>query len=130
MKTTVRNSSVTGALALFFLSGCVSTSFNRSASYEARDITSNSVRVLDSPPNEAFLNLGEIVAYLTGFPSDETVFRKARKRAAAIGADAIVLTSAMQVVRPLGDLPYSRQVASVTFTAIRFLPVDSSQHHQ
>ena len=122
------------AASVFLLSGCVSTSFRAARDVNTRTfppVSPAMVRVLYAPPPSAsFQLLGEVEAYLSGFPKDETVLRKARERAASVGAEAIILASAMQVDRPLGNLPYSRQVASVTFTAIRFLPVDSSQHHQ
>ena len=132
MKNMNRAGIVAGASVLLF-SGCVSTSFRASQDVDTRNllaVSPGAVRVLDAPPpSGSFQQLGEIEAYLSGFPSDEAVLRKAREKAASIGADAIVLKSAMQVSRVLGDLPSSNQVVSVTFTAIRLLPEGSSQRH-
>ena len=114
-----------GLLAsLFLLSGCVSTSFRA-----ARDgntpslppVSPASVRVLDAlPPSGSFTPVGEVEAYLSGFPSTATVIRKAGERAASVGADAIVRTSRMYTHNTL--VPGPDQVVSVTFAAIRLLP--------
>jgi len=133
MNATTRNVSLAGALSLLLLSACVSTSFSPAASYDARDtllVTPAEVRVLGSPPNQAFRTLGQIKADITGYQSSDAVIRKVRERAAAIGADAVIVGNKLSSEGPdfEGEVTYSRP-ASVTFTAIRFTSGGSSQRH-
>jgi hypothetical protein len=125
---------VAGA-SFLFLSGCVSTSFRAARDVNTRNLTPVSpatVRFLDAPPPVgSFHTLGEIQTYLTGFPSDETVLRKAREKAASVGADAIVLQATQRTSISDSGLGAtstpSNKVVSITFTAIRILPEGSSQ---
>jgi hypothetical protein len=114
--------------SLFLLSGCVSTSFRAARDAGTRTfppVSPASVRLLDAlPPSGSFTPLGEVEAYLSGFPSKETVLRKAGERAASVGADAIVRTSMMYSHNTLVTGP--DQVVSVTFAAIRLHPDESS----
>ena len=125
---------IVAAASFFLLAGCVSTSFRAGRDVKTPTlppVSAATVRVLKvPPPSGSFHLLGEIEAHLMGFPSDETVLRKAREKAASIGADAIVFSSTMERHRnDVGDLPGTgwTQVVSFTFTAIRLLPEDSSQ---
>lgn len=121
------------ALSYLFISGCVSTSFHPAMTFEARDlapIAPEAVRIFRSEPNGPFLILGEIVADISGFWSDEAVIRKVREKAAAIGADAIIRGAVGWSCNPLGgDVVTYSQVSSMRFTAIRFPPEASSHGH-
>jgi hypothetical protein len=115
------------ALSLVSLSGCVSTSFQPAKDYEVRRppaIAPASIPLLRSLPKKPYQTLGTIEAWISGFPTNETVRRRAREAAAAIGADAIVVNwSGVLFAEPSasgGDSVSPRTVA-LTFTAIRYL---------
>ena len=133
MNPTIRAGVLTTALSPLFISGCVSTSFHPAKTFEARNLpplAPAAIRVLDSEPRGTFLTLGEVVADLSGFHSNEAVIRKVREKAAEIGADAVILGGVGWSFNPLGgDVVTYSQVSSVRFTAIRFLPEASSQGH-
>jgi hypothetical protein len=132
MNSTMRVGVLAAALSPLFISGCVSTSFHPAKTFEARDlppVAPAAIRILRSEPNGTFLTLGEIVADISGFQSGEAVIRKVREKAAAIGADAIILGAVGWSFNPLGRVPTSSQVSCMRFTAIRFLPEASSQGH-
>ena len=133
MNFTMRVGVLAVALSSLFISGCVSTSFHAAKTFEAQDlppVAPEAVRILRSEPNGTFLTLGEIVADISGFWSGEAVIRKAREKAAEIGADAVILDGVGWSFNPLGgDVVTYSQVSSVRFTAIRFLPEASSQGH-
>jgi len=122
------------------LSACISTSFQPAQNFDAPGLTPTSpeaVRVLRSPPHEPFLTLGDIVLEITGYHSSEAIIRKARERAAAIGADTIILTSALSGASAAGtseegtvDFGASSHLALVVFTATRRLPEGSSQGNE
>jgi hypothetical protein len=133
MRVTTRTELLAGAFLLAAFSGCVSTSFHPAKDFEARQdppVSSSAVLVLRSPPSQAHQTLGKIEAWISGFHGNETVIRKVREAAAAVGADAIVYNSfddllawpsqqnEMETVSP--------RTVSVSFTAIRYL--DSAPH--
>jgi hypothetical protein len=65
MNAKIRTGILAGAFSLLFLSACVSTFFRPAQNFEVRNLRSVSptaVRALASPPNEAFLPLGEVEA--------------------------------------------------------------------
>jgi hypothetical protein len=133
MNVTMRVGVLAAAISPFLVSGCVSTSFHPDKTFEARElrpVSPEAVRVFRSEPNGTFLTLGEIVADISGFWSDEAVIRKVREKAAAVGADAIILDGVGWSLNPMGDdvVTYS-QMSSVRFTAVRFLPEISSHGH-
>lgn len=130
MNKNIRTGILVGALSLL-LSACVSASFRPAQNFDTRNLTPGSpaaVRVLRSPPNEAFLTLGEIVVEISGFHSGETIIRKARERAASIGADTIIF-SHRGYQEGGARLSNPSKLVEVTFTAIRHLPEDSSQRN-
>ena len=132
MNFTMRVGVLAVALSSLFISGCVSTSFHAAKTFEAQDlppVAPEAVRILRSEPNGTFLTLGEIVVDISGFWSGEAVIRKAREKAAAIGADAIIRGAVSWSFNPLGRVPTTSQVSCMRFTAIRFLPEASSQGH-
>ncbi|GEM_PF-2511792 len=133
MNFTMRVGVLAVALSPLFICGCVSTSFHPAKTFEARDlppVASAAIRMLRSPPNEPFLTLGDIVLEITGYYSDEAIIRKAREQAAAIGADTIILTSALRSKEGTTYLGESTHGPLVTFTAIRRLPKGSSPGNQ
>jgi hypothetical protein len=119
-----------GAFSLAFLSACVSTYFTPAENFEARNlppVSPAAVRVLRSASNERFQTLGEIKVEISGFHSGDTIIRKARERAATIGADTIVFNHRESSAPGVGnDLVSSTsgKIVSVSFTAIRLLPGD------
>jgi len=121
-------------LSMLLLFACVSTKFSPAENFEARNVPSVSptaVRVLRSAPNEPFQTLGEIMVEISGLHSGDTIIRKARERAATVGADAIIYKTSQfsAVASPNGPAPISvgtSQLVSVSFTAVRLLE-DSSQ---
>src|SRR5664279_4554918 len=105
MNAPSRNASLAGALSLLFSAACVSTSFNPAASYGARNllpVEPADVRVLNSPPSEAFNTLGEIQANISGYQSTDAVIRKVRERAATVGADAVIVGTKLFGESPVG----------------------------
>lgn len=134
MNATIRVGVLAGVLALLVDSGCVFTSFHPAKSFEERNlppVASSAVRVLRSPPNEAFLTLGEIVADISGFHSGQTVIRKVREKAATVGADAIIIGNKLfaEAPAPIEGLGSDSTPVTITFTAIRLLPEDPSHRH-
>jgi hypothetical protein len=128
MRVKPRFGLLTVALSLVSLSGCVSTSFRPANGYEVRRppaVAPASILLLRSLPKRPYRTLGTIEAWISGFPSNETVRRRAREAAAAIGADAIVVDwSGVQFAEPSaneGESVSPRTVA-LRFTAIRYLP--------
>ncbi len=126
MKQKILTGILVGAFSNLFLSACVSTSFRPALNAETPKLLPASpaaIRVFDSTPSEAFLTLGEIEAYISGYPTDETIIRKAREQAAAVGADAIILNPDVLTMKPGGNSRGLRpKLASVRFTAIRLIP--------
>jgi hypothetical protein len=139
MNAKIRTGILIGASSFLLLSACISTSFRPAQNFDTRDLSPGSpaaVRVLRSPPNEAFLTLGEIVVEISGSHSGDTIIRKARERAATIGADTIIFTHALSAAAGTSGyqeggagLSNPTQLVSVTFTAIRRLPEDSPQRN-
>ena len=90
------------ALACVLLSqGCISTDFRPSSDLGAVSyppVEASSVRVLTSPPVLPFTVLGEIEAYISGYPADKTVLRHIRTMAAQKGANAIVFVRDFSVM--------------------------------
>jgi hypothetical protein len=131
MPTAARVRGFALSLSILVLAGCISTTFRPSqdARTEPEErIAPEKVRVLRSFPDEPFLLLGEIEANMSGHHKDEAIIRKARQKAAAIGADAIVYDSAGLVTPvygsdPPGSSPAKR--ASVRFAAVRLLPMST-----
>ena len=132
MNSTLRVGVLGAALSPLLICGCVSTSFHPAKTFEARDlppVAPAAIRILRSQPNGTFLTLGEIVADISGFQSREAVIRKVREKAAAVGADAIILGAVGWSFNPLGRVPTSPQVSCMRFTAIRFFPEAFCQSH-
>jgi hypothetical protein len=133
MNAKIRTGVLILASSFSLLSGCISTSFQPAQNVAAPSLTPASpaaVRVLRSPPNEPFLTLGDIVLEITGYHSDEAILREAREQAAAVGADTIILTSALRSREGTTYLGESPHVPMVTFTAIRRLPEGPSLRNQ
>jgi hypothetical protein len=127
MRVTQRLGFLAGAFFLVVLSACVSTSFQPAKDYEARrpgTVSAAAIPILRSLPKQPYQTLGTIEAWISGFPSDETVRRRAREAAAAVGADAIIHNGRGDLfAEPSaneGELVSPRTVA-LTFTAIRYL---------
>jgi len=140
MNAKIRAGLLIWASSFSLLSGCISTSFRPAQNVDAPSPAPTApaaVRVLRSPPREPFLTLGDIVLEITGYYSGEAIIRKARERAAAIGADTIILNSALSGAGAAGsseegtvDFGASSHLTLVTFTAIRRLPEGSRPGNQ
>ncbi len=114
------------AASLIALSGCVSTSFHPAPGFEARQgppVSPDSVPFLRSAPNRPYVTLGEIEAWISGFPSNETALRRTRDAAAAVGADAIINRSGNLFADEPGSEgeSVSPRTVSFTVTAIRYV---------
>ncbi len=78
--------------------------------------------------------LGEIEAWISGYPSEKRILRKARERTAAVGADALVLDRERDMlwgpptVGNTGESDRNMKLIYVRFAAIRFLPEGPSQN--
>ena len=124
-----RPSALVPPFLTLLLAGCISTSLRPVSGATAEvqfTVAPEKVRVLRSLPDEPFLILGEIEAYLSGHHKDRAIITKVREKAAAIGADAIVYESDGLVTPVYGGggeigFPTTKR-ASVRFTAVRFLP--------
>src|SRR5664279_971706 len=87
------------ALAVFTIGsalGCVSTSFTASKTPDGAPLSKvrpEAVKLLTTEPRMAFRTLGEIEADLSGFPSDQSVLKHVRERAASVGANAVIYVS-------------------------------------
>jgi hypothetical protein len=96
MKDTARLGSALSLFSVALLTGCVSTSFTASRDLNATalpKIAPGEVRVLAVEPASPFHTLGEIEANVSGFLSYEAVLKSVRKRAASVGANAVVSAS-------------------------------------
>ncbi|MFN7989468.1 MAG: hypothetical protein U0529_18470 [Thermoanaerobaculia bacterium] len=118
------------AVSILALSGCVSTSFHPAPGFEARQgpsVSPDSVLFLPSAPNRPYVTLGEIEAWLSGFPSNETAERRTREAAAAVGADAVIKRTGNLFADEPGSNgeTVSPRTVSFTVTAIRY--VDPAQ---
>jgi hypothetical protein len=120
----------TGLLALavlpLALSGCVSTSFHAAPDFEVRQFppaSPDDVLLLRSAPSRPYVTLGEIEAWISGFPGNETALRKVREAAAAVGADAILRGSGDLFADEPGSEgeAVSPRTVSFTVTAIRYV---------
>ena len=91
MKAAARTRRLALAASVLFLSGCVSTSFHPAPGFAQREgppVSPESVLLLSSAPSRPYVALGEIEAWISGFPSNDTALRKTREAAAAVGAGA------------------------------------------
>jgi len=125
MKVTARVGSLPLVASLFVLSGCVSTSFHPAPDFSQRTgpaVSPESVLLLTSAPSQPYLTLGEIEAWVSGFPSNETAIRKTREAAATVGADAIIKrTGNLFAEGPSSPgQSVSPRTVSFTVTAIRY----------
>ena len=135
MATAVRARRVLGvSLPVLFLAGCISTTFRPNEqvkTHQSSPVALERVQVLHSFPDTPFLSLGEIEAYMSGYHKDADVIMKARQKAAAIGADAIVYDSEGLVTSAKADTLTNNdrtQRASARFVAIRLLSQDAPTH--
>jgi uncharacterized protein YbjQ (UPF0145 family) len=66
--------------------------------------------------------LGEIEAWVSGFPSNDTALRKTREAAAAVGADAVIKSAGNLFAEEQGSegQSVSPRTVSFTVTAIRY----------
>ncbi len=81
--------------ALLILSGCmakVETKRYPEAGIDA-PVAYKSVAILRSPPSRAYQALGEIHLQSKDAPSQKAIFKKLKKAAAKMGADAVVLVA-------------------------------------
>ena len=127
MNLAARMGSLPLAISALALAGCVSTYFRPAPDFKVRQgppVSPDSVQVLRSAPSQPYVKLGEIEAWVSGFPSNETARRRAREAAAAVGADAIYLqVGTLFADEPrTGDGPISvgTRVVAFTVTAIRY----------
>ena len=124
MKRTARFGSALLVLSIVSALGCVSTSFTAAKVPDAAPLSRvapESVKVLAAAPAAAFRNVGEINADISGFPSDETVLRHVRERAAAVGANAVIYTGTGHAFMSNSSsrLTDTARPTTISFTAIR-----------
>ena len=110
---------------LLVLTGCVSTSFHPAPGFEVRQaqpVSPDSIHILRSAPSQPYVTLGEIEAWISGFPSNETAMRRTREAAAAVGADAIFRTGGSLFADEPGSEgeSVSPRTVSFTFVALRY----------
>ena len=133
MNAAARTGTLPLAFALLALSGCVSTSFHPAPEFTLRQgppVAPDSVLLLSSAPNRPYVTLGEIEAWVSGFPSNETAVRKTREAAAAVGADAVIKSGGNLFAEEPGSpgQSVSPRTVSFTVTAIRYsAPASPSQ---
>jgi hypothetical protein len=125
MNVFARSGLVILAVSLLVLSGCVSTSFHPASDFQARKgppVSPDSVLYLRSAPNQPYVTLGEIEAWISGFPSNETAMRRTREAAAAVGADAIIPNGGNLFADEPGGQgeSVSPRTVSFTVTAVRY----------
>lgn len=115
-----------GTLAILsgaLLIGCVSTSFTASKEIDpavSTRVAPESVKLFTRAPSAPYRTLGEIEAQMSGFPSNESILNKVRERAAAVGANGVIYTSAGLVLGQDNHWPASSyRPTALTFTAIR-----------
>jgi hypothetical protein len=134
MNTGNRTVVLIGIFPVLFISACSSTYFTPGESFEVRryaPVSPTAVRVLRSIPNEPYQTLGDIRVVTAPFHDWETIIRKVRERAAIIGADEVFFKDAFST-GPGARLNDGRaeisseEIDSVTFTAIRLLPLKLS----
>ena len=126
----MRRHTLVGSLAAGFsllLGGCVSTSWlpaeNVAPGVHA-PVSPAEVAFLRSVPAAPHQSLGTIEVWLSGRHSTAAVLAKVRKKAAAVGADAVVpLPGATLFAEPtsIENEVVSPQAVSYSFTAIRHL---------
>lgn len=127
----MRRHTLVGALAaavsLPLLGGCVSTSWlpaeNVAPGVQA-SVSPAEVAVLRALPAAPHQSLGTIEVWLSGRHSSAAVLAKVRKKAAAVGADAVVLLPGSTLfAEPMSveNEVVSPQALSYSFTAIRRL---------
>jgi hypothetical protein len=126
MNVATRTGLLPVAASLLALAGCVSTSFHPAPGFEARQdplISPDSVLVLRSAPDRPYVTLGEIEAWISGFPSNATAVRRTREAAAAVGADAIIRRGGHLFADEPGNEgeSVSPRTVSFTVTAIRYV---------
>ena len=126
----MRGHTLTGLLAAGFsllLGGCVSTTWHPAedlAPGVQASVSPAAVAVLRSAPAAPHQSLGTIEVWLSGRHSTAAILGKVREKAAAVGADAVVLEpGATLVAEPMSleNEVASPQAVSYSFTAIRRL---------
>ena len=125
MKALARTRRLALAASVLVLSGCVSTSFHPAPGFAQREgppVSPESVLLLSSAPSRPYVALGEIEAWVSGFPSNDTALRKTRAAAAAVGADAVIKSAGNLFAEEQGSKgeSVSPRTVSFTVTAIRF----------
>lgn len=119
-----------GVLAAGFsllLGGCVSTTWHPAGELAPgvpASVSSADVEFLRSLPQTPHQSLGTIEVWLSGRHSTAAILAKVRKKAAAVGADAVVpLPGATLFAEPMSveNEVVSPQAVSYSFTAIRRL---------
>ena len=125
MKAAARTRRLAPAASVLFLSGCVSTSFHPAPGFAQREgppVSPESVLLLSSAPSRPYVALGEIEAWISGFPSNDTALRKTREAAAAVGADAVIKSAGNLFAEEQGieGESVSPRTVSFTVTAIRY----------
>ncbi len=75
-----------------FISGCASVDITKTSSGFYNPTNANSVEILKTKPDRAYVELGTVT--VTGFDADEAAkeHNAIRTKAAALGADAVILT--------------------------------------
>ncbi len=123
MKQAARFASTLALLSGALLVGCVSTSFTASKEIDlgvSSRVAPEAVKLLAHAPSTPYRTLGEIEAQMTGFPSNKSILNRVRERAAAVGANAVVYTTAGWVVGQDSHWPaLTYRPTTLTFTAIR-----------
>lgn len=112
------------AASLLAISGCVSTTFHPAPGFEVRQgppVSPDAVLFIRAVPSQHCIALGEIEAWVSGFPSNETARRRVREAAAAVGADAIIWRGGNLFAEEPGreEESVSPRTVSFTVTAIR-----------
>ena len=113
--------------SLLLLCGCVSTTWHPGedrASFVPPSVSPAEVAVLRSLPDAPHQSLGTIEVWLSGRHSTAAILGKVREKAAAVGADAVVLmpgTTLFSEPMSLENEVVSPQAVSYSFTAIRRL---------
>ena len=125
MNATARAGLLPLVASALVLSACVSTSIHPAPDFSQRlgpAVSPNSVLLLPSAPTQPYVTLGDIEAWVSGFPSSETALRKVREAAAAVGADAIIKKPGSLFAEELGTTGQSVSPRTVSFavSAIRY----------
>ena len=127
MRATQRPGFLPCVFCLAFLSACVSTSFQAAKDYERPPgpaVSPASIPLLRSTPEQPYQRLGTIEAWISGFPGDESVRRRVREAAAAVGADAVICDGRGTIFAEPNANEWestSPRTVALTFTAIRYV---------